>query len=102
MNSKSSLPRKILQFKSISPFFELCRDGKKPFDIRLHDPKDSRFRALHQVRYITDLKGWVIRFINPVTGESFCRKLLGWDYMTDQYHTCFKPDWIIMYLGELV
>ena len=94
--------KKVLDFKSITPFFELCRDGLKPFDIRLHDSRDSRFKALHQVRFIKDLKGWVIRFINPATGETFCRRLLGWEYMTDQNRVCFKPDWVIMYLGETI
>lgn len=94
--------KKVLEFKTITPFFELCRDGQKLFDIRMYDPKDSRFKALHPVRFIKDLKGWVVRFTNPATGDTFCRILTGWDYMTDQNHWSFKPNWIIIYLGDLV
>ena len=63
---------KILEFKTISPFFELCRDGQKPFDIRLRDPKDKRFRALSQLPYSNQgeelVKNWAVKFTNPVTG----------------------------------
>lgn len=96
---------KIIDFKTVSPFYELCRDGQKPFDIRLVDHKDKRFRALSQIRNqrkpITDYK-WVIKFTNPATGESFMRYLTGWEYMIDQSFYCIVPDWIIMYLGEPV
>ena len=92
---------KILEFKTISPFYELCRDGKKPFDIRLRDAKDKRFRALSQIRFINN-PGWAIRFVNPATGESFARMLQNWDYLKDQRSYCIKPAWVIMYLGDLV
>jgi hypothetical protein len=87
---------KILEFKTISPFFELCRDGKKPFDIRLFDYHDKRFRSLSQ-RWVENIK-----FINPVTGESYTRKLKDWRYIQDTDHKFIKPYWIIMYLGKVV
>jgi hypothetical protein len=91
---------KILEFKTISPFFEQCRDGKKPFDIRLREPKDKRFRALSQLPYSYTgenlIKGWGVRFINPATGENFTRVLMRWEYLPVQ------PSWIIIYLGDLV
>ena len=93
-------PKKVLEFKTISPLFEMCRDGEKPFDIRLYDPKDKRFRALSQLPYsyqgTNSIKGWGVKFSNPSTGESFTRNLLHWKYLPVQ------PAWIIMYLGELI
>ena len=91
---------KTLEFKSNSPFFELCRDGQKPFDIRLRDPKDKRFQALSQLPYSYALRnkveGWGITFTHPLTGESFTRHLLYWMYLP------VEPNWVIIYLGELV
>ena len=90
---------RVLEFKTISPFFELCRDGQKPFDIRLRDPKDKRFRALSQLPYSYTgedlIKDCAIKFTNPVTRESFSRRLLRWEYLP------VSPSWVIMYLGEI-
>ncbi len=104
MNLKNGSKTKVLQFESISPFFELCRDGRRPFDIRLRDPKDKRFRALSQLRNAffdaffdeNQIKGWAVKFTNPSTGESFTRDLRAWTYLP------VEPAWVIMYLGELV
>jgi hypothetical protein len=97
---------KILEFKTISPFFELCRDGKKPFDIRLWDGTDKRFRALAQwrntMRRDTTTESWRIKFTNPTNGESYSRILLDWRYIMTPQHQFILPNWIIMYLGELV
>ena len=94
-------PKKIFNFKTITPFFEMCRDGKKPFDIRKVDNKDPRFRALFQVRYKENMQ-WAIRFTNPVTGESFTRWLYAWNYLFDHDSILIEPGWAIMYLGEIV
>ena len=94
-------PKKILEFKTVSPFFEMCRDGEKPFDIRKIDNHDSRFRALFQVRYKENIQ-WAVKFTNPSTGESYMRWLDAWEYLTDQKGYCIKPDWLIMFLGEIV
>jgi hypothetical protein len=94
---------KVLDFKSISPFFEQCRDGHKMFDVRLYDGKDKRFHALSQLAYgfhssimQIQIKNWGIRFTNPATGEQFTRELLSWNYLSAE------PKWVIMYLGEKV
>lgn len=93
---------KILDFKTISPFFEQCRDGQKPFDIRKWDGRDKRFRALSQVRFANIAeRNWFIRFTNPTTGESFMRQFLHWDYIFDIEGFCVEPTWIIMSLGDL-
>lgn len=92
---------KVLDFKTVSPFFEQCRDGEKPFDFRKWDAKDSRFRALSQVRFQTEI-GWAIRFTNPRSGESFCRQLLAWDYIRDTQGLLLQPEWIILFLGDIV
>lgn len=63
---------KILNWKSVSPLYEMERDGLKPFTTRKIDPKDKRFRALSQ--WQSDSK-WAIRITNPVTGESFVREI---------------------------
>jgi len=89
---------KVLRFKLLPPFFELCRDGQKPFDIRLWDSKDTRFRALAQMHY--PLKWW-IEFENPTSGETFQRELQEWKYLENWNGTLVKPLWIILYLGEL-
>lgn len=91
---------KILEFKTVSPLFELCRDGQKPFDVRKQDGGDRRFRALSQVRF-EDIsqKDWYIRFTNPATGEAFMRQLLHWDYIRDKEGFCVEPTWVILYLG---
>ena len=90
---------KTLEFKTISPFFELCRDGEKPFDIRRYDSTDKRFRALSQVRFMYD-SGWAIRFTNPATGESYSRSLIAWDYIRSKDGLLVQPEWIIMFLGQ--
>lgn len=98
-------PKKILEFKTISPFYELCRDGKKPFDIRLVDNKDSRYKGLYQIRNMLKPCAefqWAIRFINPSTNESFIRWLIDWNYLTNHEHLCIEPSWAIMYLGGIV
>jgi len=94
-------PKKVIEFKTISPFFEMCRDGEKPFDIRKVDRHDPRFRSLFQVRFSENMQ-WAIKFTNPATGESYTRWLYAWDYMLDHKYHCIKPDWLIMHLGELV
>lgn len=59
---------KILDFKTVSPLFEMERDGSKPFTTRMVMPKEAKHRALSQ--WQPGYK-WGIRITNPATGESF-------------------------------
>lgn len=89
---------KTLEFKCISPFFELTRDGKKPFDIRLVDYNDPRFRTLAQWGH---WRQWAIKLTNPVTGESLCKRLIGKCYMPGRdYFSPSIENWIVLYLGD--
>lgn len=94
---------KILEFKTISSFFELCRDGKKPFDIRLFDYHDKRFRALSQWNHLEGAQ-WGIKFTNPATGQSYIREFKDWRYLftPPPNSKWIRPYWIIMYLGKLL
>jgi len=98
---------KIIDFKSVSPLFEMERDGEKPFNIRKIDPKDKRFRALSQWQ---PSYNWGIRITNPATGESFIREIVAVSFLRyfdarevdprKRQATFF--DWKIIVLGELV
>jgi hypothetical protein len=94
---------KIIDFKSISPFYEMERDGIKPFTIRQYD-KDKRFKALVQWRTRYD---WAIRITNPATGESFIRQLVNSSYLYYFNHSeksVFNHtglySWLILILGK--
>ena len=98
---------KIIDFKTVSPLFELERDGGKPFTERLIDPHDQRFKALAQWQPEYE---WGIRITNPTTGESFIRKLVSasyFDYL-DYSETVFTRrektfyNWRLLILGEKV
>ena len=86
---------KLLEFKSIEPFFSQERDGEKPFTIRRRD-KDSRFRALSQWK--PEYK-WAVRITNPATGESFTRLihcvsfLPYFDFTIGAYYSKVKVFW---------
>jgi hypothetical protein len=60
----------IVEFKTVSPLFEMERDGIKPFTTRLIDKADTRFDVLLNPNIRT-----IIKIINPATGESFERKV---------------------------
>jgi len=91
---------KILDFKTVSPLFEMERDGIKPFTTRLADWKDNRFRAIQQC---CDENRIAIRITNPVDGENFTREFTGWWYVR-RYDIGgaseeIKPTWIMIFLG---
>lgn len=94
---------KLIDFKSVSPLFEMERDGEKPFTTRKIDPHDKRFRALSQWNRDSQ---WSIRITNPATGESFVRKIKAISYL--QYWNPSKRctlvfyDWKIIIMGEMV
>ena len=103
---------KVIDFKSISPLFEMERDGIKPFTTRKVDYKDARFRALAQ----WDIgRSWAIRITNPAPGESFIRELKSVDYVRwVDWRIALQPNrpfwdrlqvfegWKIIVLGEIV
>jgi hypothetical protein len=92
----------ILDFKSLSPLYEQCRDGVKMFDFRLDDKSDSRFCSLRLPPfYRANNPHWYIRFTNPATGESFIRRLRDWTFVRDPHGFPYEPKWIIMHLGEM-
>lgn len=78
---------KVVEFKTISPFFEQERDGIKPFTIRQWDDDDKRFVNLSSYE--------AVKITNPATGESFTRMLGLWDALEAE-------GWIIIYLGDRV
>ncbi len=68
----------VLDFKSVSPFFEWERDGVRPFTERLYDAHDPRFRAISRWwPWLRNSKPIAIRITNPATGEKFMRELIG-------------------------
>jgi gentisate 1,2-dioxygenase len=91
----------VLQFKSISPFFEQGRDGEKPFDFRKWDSTDPRFLELAHLPS-SCIEKWLIRFVNPATGEMFYRQLTGWRFLYKQDGNFVKPRWVALFLGERV
>ena len=93
---------KIIEFKTVSPMFEMERDGVKMFTVRLIDPKDKRFKALNQWRPEYQ---WAISTTNPATGEMFKRRIQAvsflWYYKQD-VGIVANYKWRIIILGELV
>jgi len=93
---------KIIDFKTVSPLFEMERDGIKPFTVRLDDQKDSRFRALSQWEFSTSsTNAWYCRITNPKTGESFTRMIDNIDWVWDSTQNA-RTNWKIIYFGNLI
>ncbi len=95
---------KVIEFKTVSPLFEMERDGLRYFTERKIDNKDSRFRALAQWKIGSD---WFIKITNPATNEYFVRYIMNVSriWVFDQ-RLCDRPlliqrmrqfnDWIII------
>ena len=96
---------KTLDFKTLSPMFEMERDDLKFFTTRKVDPKDKRFRELSRWR---PKSKWAIRITNPATGESFVREIhsvcyLGYHDLTEdiyQRRLKFYYDWKMIIMGK--
>lgn len=96
---------KIIDFKTVSPLFEMERDGEKPFTTRKRDSKDKRFRALAQWE---PAYYWGLRITNPTTGESFIREIVAVSYLRyfdsrqDEIGKCQATfyDWRIIIMGD--
>ena len=98
---------KILDFKTVSPLFEMERDGEKPFTITRIEKGDERQRSLSQWQPSWN---WAVRITNPGTGESFVRRIVAVDFF--RYFT-FEPelsllerlhvlyDWRVIIMGTL-
>ena len=98
---------KVLDFKTVSPLFEMERDGVKPFTIRRIEKDDKRQRALSQWQLSWN---WRARITNPATGESFIRQIIAVSYL--RYFDLSQDDiwkrqavfyeWRIIVLGDIV
>jgi hypothetical protein len=88
-----------LEFKTVSPLFEMERDGIKPFTTRLWDNNDSRFITLATRRYkFIGRRNITIKIVNPANGESFCRRFLSYQNVS----SVFAPGWVNIWLGEVI
>jgi hypothetical protein len=83
---------KVIEFKSFPYYWDRTREGKKPFDLRLVDFKDSRFQALS--RWRRNFKRWLICLVNTGTGERLYFKIaeVRWHEPSDL--------WVTIMLGE--
>ncbi len=64
---------KIIDFKTVSPLYEMECNGVKHFTERLLDYDNTRFRALAQWQ---PGYRWKIRITNPATTEHFTRNII--------------------------
>ena len=87
---------KIIDFKTVSPLFEMERDGIKPFTTRVYDGKDTRFRQLSHWSACSE--DWAIRITNPQTDEQFIRRVIFLKYL----RVSPKADWVLIRLGERI
>jgi len=95
---------KIIDFKTVSPLFEMERDGEKPFTTRKIEKGDKRFRALSQWQ---PAYHWGIRITNPATGGSFIREIVNvsflWhfnqSYNNKSHGLTALYDWRIIIMG---
>jgi len=83
---------KVIEFKSFPYYWNLTKEGKKPFDLRLVDFKDVRFKAL--ARWRRNYKNWLIKLVNTETGEYLYHRIddLRWHEPSDL--------WLSIMLGE--
>lgn len=83
---------KVIEFKSFPYYWNLTKEGKKPFDLRLIDENDPRFQALS--RWQPKWENWLIKLVNTETGEYLYYKI-------DDIHW-FEPvsTWLTIYLGK--
>ncbi len=88
---------KVLDFESVSPAFEMERSGEKPFTVWKIDFEDDRYKTiLDRLEHHTLRDDLIINTVNPATGDSFHRRLVGAEIIAD----C--PMWMILRLGHAV
>jgi hypothetical protein len=67
------LEKEVVEFKTVSPLFEMERDGVKKFTTRLLERTDGRRASCMAVQYRLIFAD--IKITNPETGESFTRQI---------------------------
>jgi len=94
---------RVLEYKTVSPLFEMERDGVKLFTIRHIEKGDPRVRLLSRAPlfFHTPSVMWLLKITNPATGEYFYRKLIGKDILKGPGQTQLS-DWMILYMGDQV
>jgi len=83
---------RVIEFKAYPYFWELARDGKKMFDIRLINNKDPRFRSL--VHLHKNPLNWLVKLTNTETGGAlyFHLGMVG--------RVPMNPGWMILHFGD--
>ncbi len=76
----------LITFKTMPGFFEMERDGEKPFTVRRIGQNDQRFRSLFLGEATT------IQIVNTETGESFLRELTSFTRLSPH-----APDWVAIH-----
>ena len=88
---------RVIDFKTVQPFFDQERDGRKPFTTRLVDWKDPRYiYLLNLLQGQVQEKETSIRITNPKTHERFQRRLVGMQWQPG------TETWLNLQLGEVV
>jgi len=77
-----------VEFTTVSPLFEMERDGIKPFTTRNIDHTDNRRDIL-----FNPLNDVLIKITNPATGESFTRKVAHITYVPLTYYHWINIHW---------
>lgn len=65
----------VVSFKTYPYFWNLSKNGQKPFDMRHFDPTDERFQRLEK-----EWEGLDIELVNTETGESFRRLIKHYEH----------------------
>ncbi len=77
----------IIQFKTITPYFEKEEDGNKCNTVRKVEDCDSRFDMLMEIIQADDYGGRLdkIKIVNPKTNESFERIITDVTYYDERF-----------------
>ena len=82
----------VIEFKSYPYHWNLTREGRKTFDLRLVHPEEGRFRHLKQ--WLPGDSDWLIKLVNTETEEYLYYKIV--DVLWEQP----APGWVIIMLGK--
>ena len=81
----------VVEFKTVSPLFEMERDGIKPFTTRLWDTSDKRFNTVLDLMDFNET--FEIQIINPETNESFIRTTNAAEWVLYTKHKWVNIHW---------